>query len=387
MLGSVARVAVITTSDCRGVMKNSHAAAGNLQFAASLAALIHVKAVFPEWDGFLATDPKRWRTPDCKEALDAFGGRILNISVTDFRVLLRLSQTRGKEQDHSRGHWPVEAYYHLVAHVPLLKLGYDYTVYVDPDVWFLDDTLKHEIRYVEAIGCVSAIPADCFDGEGRQIRDIHQEYRLVTNRTLLALVRDAAPNGYTIKNSTNSGIVLYNNKKLVELGWNDWLATLFDISPKGFYGDQTALTAAFGRDDVHVHWLPPRFNVALSLPRDYVKSTCGADARYSRFAAHSSNATLSSVHFIWGPKPWMRAMSVPHINPLKFAVQADVLYANLYRRFVRDVLPPDVVRTYFVPLDDIDNTTKIVLHPATYGICRRSPHPCRQAPRSPHRLL
>lgn len=373
---SAARVAVITTSDCRGVMKNAHStAAGNLQFAASLTALLHVKSVFPEWDTFLASDPSRWRTRDCRQALDAFGGRLLDISVKDFRVLSRLAQTPGKEQDHSRGHWPVDAYMHLVAHAPLWDLGYDYTVYVDPDVWFLDDTLKDEIHNVKAVGCISAIPADCFDVN----RAIHQEYRLITNRSLLARVRDAAPHGYTVKNSTNSGIVIYNNKNLVKLGWNDWLATLFDLCPKGFYGDQTALTAAFGRDDVHVHWLPPRFNVALSLPRDYVKSTCGPDARYSKFAVpHAHNARVSSVHFIWGPKPWMHAMSVPHAAPLRFAVQADVLYANLYRRFVRDVLPPDVVRTYFVPgsLDDIDNTTHVVVHPDTYAVCHRSS--CRQ---------
>ena len=69
-----------------------------------------------------------------------------------------------------------------------------------------------------------------------------------------------------------------------------------------FSGDQTALSVAYGRNDMDIHWLAPRFNVPLTLPNHYIQHTCGADALYSQVAA-TDPSKVSFAHFIWGPKP------------------------------------------------------------------------------------
>lgn len=309
--------------------------------------------------------------------------RLIDIDVTQYKILLSLTQSSGKETDHSRGHWPVDAYIHLVAAQPMLEAGFDYTVYVDPDHFFLDSSLVAEIPRVRGIGCISAIPPACLvssDGGPRQLKDIHQEYRLVADADLRDKVRAAAApfGGYSVRNSTNSGLVVYNNRFLSRANWSDWLHTLFEISPKGFYGDQTALTVAFGRNDIPIYWLPNRFNVALTLPRAYVQSTCGQDATYSEFGAHPDlDHPVSSVHFIWGPKPWMAAMVKPH--PLhSAAVQSDLKYVNLYREFARRVLPSRLRSRLFheYGMSPLNKTDARVV-PSAYIHCRQAEDPCR----------
>ena len=45
-----------------------------------------------------------------------------------------VSRIPGKETDHSRGHWPSEAFVHLVIGARMLEeYGYSHTVYVDAD--------------------------------------------------------------------------------------------------------------------------------------------------------------------------------------------------------------------------------------------------------------
>ena len=47
-----------------------------------------------------------------------------------------VSRIPGKETDHSRGHWPSEAFVHLVIGARMLEeYGYSHTVYVDATVY------------------------------------------------------------------------------------------------------------------------------------------------------------------------------------------------------------------------------------------------------------
>ena len=55
-----------------------------------------------------------------------------------------VSRIPGKETDHSRGHWPSEAFVHLVIGARMLEeYGYSHTVYVDADAWPLDIIVHH----------------------------------------------------------------------------------------------------------------------------------------------------------------------------------------------------------------------------------------------------
>ena len=75
-----------------------------------------------------------------------------------------VSRIPGKETDHSRGHWPSEAFVHLVIGARMLEeYGYSHTVYVDADAWPLDDALRFEVPRVDGIGCVAALPAQCLE--------------------------------------------------------------------------------------------------------------------------------------------------------------------------------------------------------------------------------
>lgn len=397
------RVAMMTTSDCRqvatyGPSETKKYIPAYTQFAASLALFFHLKMIFPNWDAVFLSDPSRWgNKPKCHDTVnafskaysEAFGGetlRLVPMKTSQYRVLQRISQTHGKETDHSRGHWPVDAYMHLAAVEPLLALGYDYGVYVDPDVYFLDDSLVHEIPQVRDIGCIAAIPPECLTLNLKGLRNVdlramHDEYRLVSNATLRSTVSRVASkygSSYSLKNSTNSGIVIYNTRNLVAKRWVEWLADLFEVSTKGFYGDQTALTAAYGLDSVNVHWLSPRFNVGLTFPKDAIRTTCGPDVRYSKYAAKPDNLhNISAVHFIWGPKPWMTKMNVHHAMPTRFAVQADVRYANMYRHCLKMLLPYDLIDYYFSSdAFAVLNHTTPHYHPGSYGFCDRDPYPC-----------
>lgn len=386
--GEEVRVVAITSSDCRSVSFDTHRESGT-QFAASLVSLLHVKHTFPEWDAAFVSIRSKWG-PECRDVFDTFAElyakrtgetlRVVDVDPQRYRVLDMLGRTHGKEGDHSRGHWPVDAYVHLIVAEPMHAMGYDYTVYVDPDVLFLDKSLADELWNVQGIGCISAIPPECLvNSTPAHLQKMHDEYRLVADDALLASVRKAAEpfGGYTVRNSTNSGLVIYNNNFLAGIGWSAWLATLFDISNKGFYGDQTALTVAYGRNDVHVHWLPSRHNVALTFPRSYVQSTCGDDATYSLYAAlPDASHRVSSVHFIWGPKPWMAQMNRPH-RLRSAAVQADLKFVNRYRSFVHDALPSAIrARLFQEHAFALFNTTTPHFAMDAYARCKAHPRPC-----------
>lgn len=390
-------VAIFTSSNCgRGV-------GGVTQLAASLVALFHFKATFGEWDAVLSSDDTRWQSNGChqalsdfrKEFLNVFGEKLRFVSVRtrDIDVLNSIAHTFGRESDHSRGHWPAEAYAHLASSPILSELGYDVAVYADPDVFFLDDTLKNEIGNVKDIGCISAIPAELLvsrrpERPSRVLKDLYDEYRLITNHTLLSRVKENAAlygTTFAIKNSTNSGVVVYNTASLTSKRWNDWLSDLFAVSSKGFYGDQTALTAAYGREDVDVYWLHPKFNVGLSFPTEIVKMTCGRDVTYAKNAAllvqvgeEGVNATcenVSAVHFLWGPKPWTLQMNERHFatRKQKVAIKADLPYANMYRDAVRSLVSREILERYFKSGSfEKLNKTHVHLHRAPFGFCEES---------------
>ena len=214
---------------------------------------------------------------------DRSGGaevRLAHVSVQHFGLLRALEKRSGGEGDHSRGHWPLEAYAHLVIGARLLEeYGYGHTVYADPDAWIRDDALRYEVPLVEGIGCIAAIPAACLAAGAaasgalgprlarggvpardvakvlKMARERNDEYRLVTDAANLAAVTAAAAaagRGYEVTNGTNSGVVVYNNRFLRDSAWADWLHALANVSSKGWYGDQTGLSVALGRSDVPV---------------------------------------------------------------------------------------------------------------------------------------
>lgn len=413
------RVAVLTTSDCRSASPVTHHEFGT-QLAASLVVLLRYRELFPDWDAFLATRPAKWnqspgspaaKDAGCRELWDDLAGlyrarsgaelRLLDYDLRDFAMLDVVSRIPGKETDHSRGHWPSEAFAHLVLGARLLEDGYTHTVYVDADAWPLDDALGLEVPRVAGVGCVAALPAQCLEVDfprgsaaGRAAKERTDEYRLVTDPALRARVAAAAASfghGYRVVNGTNSGVVVYNNAFLKSARWAEWMHALVNVSRRGFYGDQTALTVALGRADVPVRWLHPRFNVAVTLPYSYVLSTCGEDALYAGRAARALGAApVSIAHFTWGPKPWMKALDARRAtHRLKAnAVQNDGPLANAYRAWVRAALGARRVARYFsegamAPLPNATAPGGARLDPRPFRRCgalvAAGAGPCREA--------
>ena len=405
------KIAAVVASDC--TRSKQQREIGTV-FPASLVALMHLKDKFPEWHSLLITDEGRW-AKGCREIFDKMNDaykkryrgeiELISLKIGATPLLSKIQGRPGSESKHSKGHWPVEAYMHLLL-PELLADRFAYTVVVDPDVYFLDSTLQEELSKVRAVGCISAIPAQCFLNpySSGTMGQIHDEYRLIAYPDLRGKVQKVARNlgtDFHVTNTTNSGVVIYHNENLQKLNWSRWIDSIFDVSPLGFYGDQTALSVALGRDDIDVHWLHPRFNVALAQTKDYIRATCGVDARYSKHAAidplpntvvnlvapdthrpptkiirTTTSQAISGVHFVWSPKPWTPNMNINHMFPLKFAVQADLPYANVYRTFVRRILDPDLL-TFFAPraFDHLNNASTYVKH-AIYSACKLDPFPC-----------
>ena len=109
----------------------------------------------------------------------------------------------------------------------------------------------------------------------------------------------------------------------------------------------------------------------INCPTHYVHSSCGADAVYSRHAVNRS-AELSIVHFVWGPKPWMKQLDGKPPRSVYPAVQADIPFANEYRAWVKDLLGEARTATYFLPgaLEPLEHTaTSPSLHEPPYKTC------------------
>jgi len=271
----------------------------------------------------------------------------------------------------------------------LERWGYEFTVYVDPDCWPFDNSLAAELHHVKGIGVIAALPPRCILNKpmqpSRLLPHLRDEYRLMADPKLLNLVwqtaslpKYAGAKGYTPTNTTNSGLVVYNNVALRDAHWSDWLDDLFQISPKGFYGDQTALSVAMGRNDVHIHWLHPKFNVPLTLPFEYVAKTCSPDALYSRSALDGAEP-VSFAHFIWGPKPWLQVMNAR--KPSGFyggaAIATDWRYVNPYRTWLLRMLGREFALQFFHPAAlELLNDTSAVYRKEAFRACNNQPDPC-----------
>ena len=138
-------VGVITTTDCRSADPDTFREFGT-QLSASMVMLMRMRAIFPDWAGYLVTNRESWRHPNCEAAWQDLSGlyrekfrddvKLVHFHVHHFKFLEIFAKVPGKETDHSRGHWPVEAYVHLVIGARLLEeYGHDHTVYVDPDAY------------------------------------------------------------------------------------------------------------------------------------------------------------------------------------------------------------------------------------------------------------
>ena len=223
------------------------------------------------------------------------------------------------------------------------------------------------------------LPQGVSSAASRAAKERADEYRLVTDPALRAGVAEAAArlgHGYRVVNGTNSGVVVYNNEFLKHARWADWMHALVNVSRRGFYGDQTALTVALGRADVPVRWLHPRFNVMVTLPYSYVLSSCGEDALYAGRAARAAGAApVSIAHFTWGPKPWMKALDAWRAtHRLKTnAVQNDGPLANDYRAWVRETLGARRVARFFS-----DDAMAPLPNATAPGSARLDPRPFRR---------
>ena len=138
-------VGVITTTDCRSADPDTFREFGT-QLSASMVMLMRMRSIFPDWAGYLVTNRESWRHPNCEAAWQDLSGlyrekfrddvKLVHFHVHHFKFLEIFAKVPGKETDHSRGHWPVEAYVHLVIGARLLEeYGHDHTVYVDPDAY------------------------------------------------------------------------------------------------------------------------------------------------------------------------------------------------------------------------------------------------------------
>ncbi|KAH8053377.1 hypothetical protein JL722_9605 [Aureococcus anophagefferens] len=311
-----ASLAFVTTSDTRGL-------------APGLVALLRAKVFYEDARLFVAMDAKHRGS---REVADAVG--------------------------------PYADVVEMVVPELLWALGIDHTVCIDYDVFTNDARLLEEIPKVEAVGMIRLYPKECWreftafeiaSEEKRKygIGNVLEGYPAFHDAARrAALVNASRPQGFAFKDGTNYGVLVFNNRRMAAIGWTAWCARVAVASDGYMSGGQDLINLAVGRRDVHVHYLPARYNVQLAYPKTknaWMEAPyCGYGQAVPLAASTGDLSVVTFAHFIWLPKPWSRAIDDAilgvkgaidegHRTGHSFIAFATPWWVNKWRDFARTV--------------------------------------------------
>ena len=292
--------------------------------APAVFALLRAREYYPDSAFFVAGHAEAWfktnerdHGPN-KQLLQMYEGtiRTLNIPAKSEPLLLKIRKL--VYAVHPTMHWPIECFMWAIVPQKLAKLGFDFTVSIDADVMANDGQLVRHLPHVAGIGIVRMYAKECnradlpieFERHAHRMPGFHDPaYRA-------ALVEAAGEHGYEYnRDGTNSGFIVFNNTRMVEVNFTGWCYSVIVAVAGQTYGDQELLNLAIGRQDIHVYYLPSRFNVQLAYPHkekdtaSYMSRPFCAYGQAAHLMASMGRAgmqTVSFAHFVWTLKPWNR---------------------------------------------------------------------------------
>lgn len=153
----------------------------------------------------------------------------LAVDVTRTEMLVALVQLRSSAQmkQFLRGApWPLEMFFWAVAPQKLAERGFEHTVALDADVFAMDGRIVDALPTVRGIGIVRIFPKECYTTA-----------MLASKARLPAFVPPlvdavkiaAAPHTFAHRDGTNSGLIVFNNTRMVAVGAETECRGAFEI--------------------------------------------------------------------------------------------------------------------------------------------------------------
>ena len=192
--------------------------------APAAVALLRVRRFVPPSSGFfvvarpstitsLRTEPHLRRFFDGDGPLDT-----LAVDVTRTEMLVALVQLRSSAQmkQFLRGApWPLEMFFWAVAPQKLAERGFEHTVALDADVFAMDGLIVDALPTVRGIGIVRIFPKECYT---TAMPASKARLPAFVPPLVDAVKIAAAPHAFAHRDGTNSGLIVFNNTRMVAVG-------------------------------------------------------------------------------------------------------------------------------------------------------------------------
>lgn len=288
----------------------------------------------------------------------------LAVDVTRTEMLVALARLRSSAQMKSflRGApWPLEMFFWAVAPQKLADRGFEHTVALDADVFAMDGQIIDVLPTVRGIGIVRIFPKECYTAAMPASK---ARLPAFVPPLVDAVKIAAAPHAFAHRDGTNSGVIVFNNSRMVEVDLLRWCLDAVVAANGAVYGDQDLLNLIIGRRDIDVRYLHPRFNVQLAYParqKDAFMDPPWCGYGQAQFVAAAAGGALNSSsfgHFIWTRKPWTAQVDgeLRRIygdlarggrTGMQYMVLASPPWVNAWRDFAVDALGPDTYSDLF----------------------------------------
>jgi len=343
--------------------------ANTANVAPAAVALLRVRRFVPSSSGFFVvarpSTITSLRASHLRRFFDGDGPLdTLAVDVTRTEMLVALARLRSSAQMKSflRGApWPLEMFFWAVAPQKLADRGFEHTVALDADVFAMDGQIIDVLPTVRGIGIVRIFPKECYTAAMPASK---ARLPAFVPPLVDAVKIAAAPHAFAHRDGTNSGVIVFNNSRMVEVDLLRWCLDAVVAANGAVYGDQDLLNLIIGRRDIDVRYLHPRFNVQLAYParqKDAFMDPPWCGYGQAQFVAAAAGGALNSSsfgHFIWTRKPWTAQVDgeLRRIygdlarggrTGMQYMVLASPPWVNAWRDFAVDALGPDTYSDLF----------------------------------------
>ena len=191
--------------------------------APAAVALLRVRRFVPSSSGFFVvarpSTITSLRASHLRRFFDGDGPLdTLAVDVTRTEMLVALARLRSSAQMKSflRGApWPLEMFFWAVAPQKLADRGFEHTVALDADVFAMDGQIIDVLPTVRGIGIVRIFPKECYTAAMPASK---ARLPAFVPPLVDAVKIAAAPHAFAHRDGTNSGVIVFNNSRMVAAG-------------------------------------------------------------------------------------------------------------------------------------------------------------------------
>ena len=197
--------------------------ANTANVAPAAVALLRVRRFVPSSSGFFVvarpSTITSLRASHLRRFFDGDGPLdTLAVDVTRTEMLVALARLRSSAQMKSflRGApWPLEMFFWAVAPQKLADRGFEHTVALDADVFAMDGQIIDVLPTVRGIGIVRIFPKECYTAAMPASK---ARLPAFVPPLVDAVKIAAAPHAFAHRDGTNSGVIVFNNSRMVAVG-------------------------------------------------------------------------------------------------------------------------------------------------------------------------